>query len=152
MDAARLIGETFDLNLGKFSISPSYFQAIAIVILLFLLILSMAQFRRHLMGWSLKGGIFGIFFGFIFALILEGFLIIGGKTALTEVLGWKNAPKPILVALEAGRNKLTSVLGDSVNIPSSSAELKSTKDEVIGLCQSLPPEEAKSVRQMICTP
>jgi len=152
MDAVRILGQTFDLNLGKLTFSPSYVQAGAIVFLLFLLVLTMAQFRRHLMGWSLKGGLFGLFIGFTLALILEGFLIVGGKTAVTELVGWKNAPKPLLVALEAGRNKLVSVLGVSDAIPTSNAEVKASTEKVVNDYQSLNPEEAKSVRKMICIP
>ena len=152
MDAAQIFGKTFDFNLGKFIISPSYFQAGAIVFLLFLLVLTMAQFRRHLMGWSLKGGLFGLFFGFMFALILEGFLIVGGKTAFTEIIGWKNAPKPVLGVLEAGRAKLSEVLGENIVIPESSAEGSSSKEKILQEFQSLAPEDATAVRKMLCTP
>jgi len=152
MDALRLLSGNINLPLGKLTFSPSILQAGAIVFLLFLLILTMAQFRRHLMGWSLRGGIFGLFLGFLLALIFEGFLIIGGKTAVTEIVGWKNAPKPILVALEAGRSKLVSVLGVSDEIPTSIAETTSDKEEVIIKFQSLPPDEAQSVRSLICAP
>jgi len=121
-------------------------------LLLFLLVLTMASMRRHFIGWSMKGALFGLFFGFLLALILEGFLIIGGKTAFTEIIGWRNAPKPILVVLEAGRAKLVSVLGISDEIPYSEAKGKVGKEEIIKGFQSLPPDEAKSVRDMICAP
>jgi len=101
------------------------------------------------MDWSVKGGIFGIFFGFLLALILEGFLLIGGKTFLTEILGWKNAPKPIANALETGRGKLVKVLGVSQEIPESQAKLYS-KEEVITAFQSLPPKDASKVKALIC--
>src|SRR3990170_441590 len=101
--------KSFKLNLGSFSLPVSYFQAAAVIFLLFLLVLMLAQVRRHYVNWSLKGAVFGVFFGFLLALILEGFLIIGGRTAVTEVLGWKNAPKPITHALDAGRAKLVKV-------------------------------------------
>jgi hypothetical protein len=104
------------------------------------------------MGWSLKGGIFGLLLGFIFALILEGFLIIGGRTAVTEILGWQNAPKPLLVALEAGRAKLVNVLGVQKEIESTRAQTQATKQSVLDGFQSLPPAEAADVREMICTP
>ncbi len=111
MDAARAIGQKLNFDIGKISFSPSYIQAGAIVVLLFLLILSLAQLRKHFVNWSLKGALFGVFFGFLFALILEGFLIIGGKTVLTEILGWRNAPKPLTNVIDAGRDKLVEVLG-----------------------------------------
>src|SRR3989344_3611937 len=110
MDPA-VLGESIDLNFGGISFSPSLLQAGAIVALVFLLLLSVAQLRRHFIDWSVKGALFGIFIGFFLALILEGFLIIGGRTALTELLGWKSPPKPIANVLDAGRAKLVDVLG-----------------------------------------
>lgn len=120
--------------------------------LVFLLVLTLASMRRHFMKWSFKGALFGIFFGFLLTLILEGFLIISGKTAITEVIGWKNAPKPILNVLEAGRTKLVNVLGVSDTIPSSNANSLPTKNEVIQGFQSLNPNDATYVRKMICAP
>ena len=151
MDPVRILNQSVNLPVGKLTFSPSILQAGVIIFLLFLLVLTMAQFRRHLMGWSLKGGIFGLFLGFLLALILEGFLIIGGRTAVTEIIGWKNAPKPILVALEAGRSKLVGVLGVTDEIPTSNAQV-TPKEEVITKFQSLSPAEAKSVRNLICAP
>lgn len=104
------------------------------------------------MSWSFKGALFGIFWGFLLALIIEGFLIIGGKTAVTEILGWKNAPKPILAALDAGRNKLVNVLGITTNIPSSLAEEKPTLDDVVSLFQKLNPSDSQKIRTLICAP
>lgn len=142
----------FDLNLGKFSLPVTYLEAGAVILLLFILILTLAQVRRHYVNWSLKGGVVGIFFGFLLALILEGFLLIGGKTAITEVLGWKNAPKPILVALDAGRGKLIQVLGIQDPIPSSQAKENATVQSAIQTLQSLNPADMKKVKSLICTP
>ena len=150
MNAVQLIGQRLNFNIGKVSLSPSYIQAGAIIFLLFLLILSFAQLRKHFVNWSLKGALFGIFFGFIFALFLEGFLIIGGRTALTELIGWKNAPKPIVNVLDAGRNKLVEVLGVADEIPSSVAKENIEALDIIDLFQSLNPQEAKKVKNLIC--
>jgi hypothetical protein len=144
--------ETFTLSLGKFSLPVSYIQAIAIVALIFILVLLMAQFRRHLVERSFQGGIVGLFFGFLLALILEGFLLIGGKTALTEVIGWKNAPKPISVALDLGRSKLIQVLGISTEIPSSIAKENTTIQTAVETLQSLNPTDMKKVKSLICQP
>lgn len=150
MDLPGFLGRTIDVPLGKYVFSPSYLHAGAIVFLLFLLVLTLAQVRRHFLTWSLKGGIFGIALGFFLALILEGFMIIGGKTVLTGVLGWQNAPKPILVALEAGKNKLVGVLGVSEEIEISQAG-SPAQDNVIKLYQSLTPDSQDLVRYQICT-
>ncbi len=140
----------FDLNFGKLSFPISYAQAALIVFLIFILILMMAQFRRHFVDWSLKGALFGIFFGFLLALVLEGFLIIGGRTALTGILGWKNPPAPISLALDAGRNKLIQVLGIKDQVPSSFASGNATVTGAIELLQSLNPADIKKVKTIFC--
>ena len=70
----------------------------------------LAQFRRHYLDWSFKGAIFGLFWGFILALVLEGFLAINGQTVLTKMLGWKTAPKPISNLLDMGRAKVSAII------------------------------------------
>ena len=145
-----LLPKKFDLSI--FSLGNSTGTAIAIVFLVFLLILTLAQIRRHYVNWSLKGGLFGIFFGFLLALILEGFLLIGGKTALTEFLGWKNAPKPLSVALDAGRAKLVQVLGIRDQIPESLASTNSSLDQVVETIQSLNPTDVGKLKSLICQP
>lgn len=152
MNAVRLLTQRLNFDFGQISFSPSYLQAGVIILLLFVLILSLAQFRRHLVNWSVKGAFFGIFFGFLLALVFEGFLIIGGRTALTEVLGWKNAPEPIQIALEVGRGKLIQVLGIADEIPESVARSNFTAEDVIEFFQSLTPNEVSKVRKIICEP
>ncbi len=151
-DSVQFIFKTFTLNLGKFSIPVPYWQAAAIVFLLFLLILLLAKFREHSVNWSLKGAVFGIFFGFLLALILEGFLIIGGKTALTEVLGWKNPPAPLAQALNAGRSQLIQVLGIETQIPASFAKENTTVQNVMENIQNLNPIDLKQVKNILCSP
>jgi len=149
-NALKVFVGKFDINIGSLSFPISYAQAALIVFLIFLLILVMAQFRRHFVDWSLKGALFGIFFGFLLALILEGFLIVGGRTALTGILGWKNAPAPISLALDAGRNKLIQVLGIKDQVPSSFAKEKTTVSGAIDLLQSLNPSDIKKVKTIFC--
>ena len=141
-----------NLNLGSLSFSPSYIQAGVILLLIFLLVVMLAQVRRHFIEWSFKGAIFGIFVGFLLALILEGFLIVGGKTAITEIVGWKDAPQPILSFLDAGREKLVSVLGVTTEIPSSNAKIKTAPEEVLSSFQALSPNDSKKVKKIICVP
>lgn len=93
-----------------FQLNSVYLQVGAIIVLLFLLILTLASVRKHFVRWSFKGGLMGLFFGFLLALIFEGFLLIGGRTAVTEILGWKNAPKPLVNVLDAGRAKIKSLI------------------------------------------
>jgi hypothetical protein len=148
----KFLLDQFNLNLGKSSLPVTYMEVGGVAILLFILVLIFAQFRRHYVDWSLKGAVFGIFIGFLVALTLEGFLIIGGKTALTEVLGWKNPPAPISLALDAGRTKLIQVLGVESQIPSSLAKESPTVQGAIELLQSLSPGDIKKVKTIFCQP
>jgi hypothetical protein len=151
MDAfVKILTPRFNLNIGKFSMPVPYFEAFLVVFLIFVLILSFAQFRRHTVNWSIKGIVFGTFFGFMLALIIEGFLIIKGGTILTGVLGWKNAPAPISVALDAGRAKLTQVLGANVGSPSAVLNGNSNVNNVIQILQNLNPNDVKNVKAILC--
>jgi hypothetical protein len=150
--SVQFLFKTFTLNLGNFSVPIPYWQAGAIVFLVFLLILTMANFRKHYVDWSLKGGIVGIFFGFLLALILEGFLLIGGKTAITEVLGWKNPPAPLAQVLDAGRTQLIRVLGVKTEIPSSYAKDNITIQNAMETVQSLNPSDLVKVKNILCAP
>lgn len=132
--------------------STNYVQAGLIVVLLFFLVLTLAQVRHHFVKWSLKGSLMGLFFGFLLVLILEGFFLIWGKTLLTETLGWQNAPKPVRTALDMGRNKLINVLGITDPIPTSVASDDPTVDEALNVLQSLDPSESKKIKAIICTP
>lgn len=130
--------------IGSLNLGQNHIRAAAIAVLVFILILALAKFRHHTIDWSLKGGIVGLFFGFLLTLILEGFLLVNGHTALTNILGWQNPPKPISTALDIGKEKLTSVLGVATDNPS-------TKD-AINVLQSLDPGEISKIKAIICTP
>ena len=152
MNLPEVFKQTIDLNFGNFSFSPSYVQAAGIVFLLFLLVLTFARVRRLYVKWNLSSAGSMIFIGFVLALILEGFLILGGRTMLTEILGWKNAPKPIKNALVAGREKMVEVLGVTEEIPDSYAEGVPDLYDVVTEFQSLNLEDAEEFRSMICVP
>ena len=145
--------ERFDFQIGGLLFAPSYVQAGAIIFLLFLLVLTLARLRRMYVGWSLKGSFGMMFLGFMLAIVLEGFLIIGGRTALTEFLGWKNAPKPLQTAVDSGREKLVEVLGETTEeVPDAYAGDLESKEGVIEAYQSLKSSEASEVKNLICSP
>lgn len=148
-----ILEKTFNLKIGSVYISPTYWQAALIVILLFALVFSLARMRHMYVNWSLgKSAIAMFFWGFVLTLILEGFLLIGGRTLLTEVLGWKNAPKPISTALDIGRQKLVNVLGTSNEVPQSSAQENMSAEQVIELYNNLSPSSSLKVQEFICEP
>jgi len=144
--------KTFNFRVGEYALEPTYLSAGLIVLMLFILVLSLARLRHMYIKWSISGWHAWLFMGFILALVLEGFLLIGGRTILTSVLGWERAPKPISTALELGRAKLINVLGVTEEIPASSASEKPTYSSVISDFQILSPEAAQEVRSLICAP
>lgn len=130
-------------NIKGFYITPTYWQAGAIVLLLFLLLFSLARLRYLYVHWHLDRTAYSMFFwGFVVALIVEGFLIVSGKTFLSAVLGWKNPPKPIARALDAGRARLIKVLGASEDAMST--------EKLISDFEKLGSEESEDVKEFIC--
>lgn len=138
-------------NIPNISWSQSHIKAGLIVALVFLAVVIFGYIRKVFVKSSIDGVFLGIFFGFLLTLLLEGFLLIAGRTAITEILGWKNAPKPITTALDLGREKLVGVLGVTDEIPSSYAS-NPTTDDAINVLQSLNPDEMKKIKAIICTP
>jgi len=126
---------------GGMVFAPSYVQAGLIVFLIFLLILTLGQLRKRFIGWHVSGIMPGVLFGFVIALIIEGLFIIGGRSVITELLGWENAPKPIANVLDAGRGRLVRVLGVSDG---------ENKEEIVGGYERLDEAEQKAVRAIIC--
>jgi hypothetical protein len=144
MESIQFLWQKVTVLLNGFSVAPTYIQAGALIILVFLLIISLAQFRQHFVKWSMKGGLVGLFFGFLLTILLEGFLLLSGHTFLTSILGWNNPPKPFSTALDLGKQKLTNVLGVTTQNP--------TAGDTIILMQSLPPSEISKIKAIICTP
>lgn len=152
MKLPKIFTQTLTLNLGKFTFSPSYIQAIAIVFLLFLLVLTLARVRRLYVNWNLSSAGSMILIGFVLAMILEGFLILGGRTMLTEVLGWENAPKPLRNLVLAGRERMAEVLGVTEEVPESYADSPPNLYDVVTEYQSLNSDDADEFRSLICAP
>src|SRR5581483_7523367 len=103
------------LHLGSVTIAPNIWQAAAIIALIFALLLILAYMSRNFLEWSLSGFGIGLLIGFILAIVLEGFLITGGKTVVTGLLSWKAAPPQIQKILDDGHQRLL----DTLNIPAS---------------------------------
>lgn len=150
----KLLNKSFGVyNIKGIDIEPTYWMAIVIVVLIFMLLFTLARVRYLYVHWNLsKTSIAFLFYGFLFALILEGFFILGGRTLFTEVVGWENAPKPISTLLETGREKLVDVLGVTEEIPASFAQEQPTYQSVVGSYENLSIEEKESVRDFICNP
>lgn len=141
-----LLNKSFGIyDIKGLEVEPTYWQAGAMVILIFLLVFTLARVRYLYVHWSLgKSAIAMAFWGFLLAIIMEGLLILSGRTLFTEVLGWKDAPKPISTLLTISRNKLVDVLGVTEEIP--------TYQSVMGDYESLSLDEMEDVRSNICKP
>ncbi len=148
----KLLNKSFGVyNIKGIYIEPTYWMAIVIVILIFLMLFALARMRYLYVHWHLsKTSLAFIFYGFLFALIFEGFMILSGRTLFTEILGWKSAPKPISTFLDISRNKLVDVLGVTEEIPSSYAQEPPTFQSVIGEYENLSVEDQESIINFIC--
>ena len=152
MEILNFLNKTFNFKVGQVDVAPTYWQAAAIVFLLFLLVLTLARMRYLYLHWSLgKTSVAMVFWGFLLALIVEGFMLIGGKTLLTELIGWKNPPKPISTALDSGRAKLVNVLGEDDEVEFSTLAAP-TYSSVVENFQLLGFSENEKARSFICEP
>lgn len=147
--AASFLQGKFNFNLPNgFVFQPSYIQAALIVFLIFLLVLTLGSLRHRMNHWQMRGAIPGIMFGFTLALLIEGILLVTGGTIITKTLGWKNAPKPISVALDQGKAKLTDVLGTSSEIERHTENM--SPEEVLQGISQLSPSEFDSIVKLVC--
>src|SRR3989344_8485598 len=154
MDPLKLINKSFGVyNIKGIYFEPSYWMAGTIVLLIFLLIFTIARIRYLYVHWNLgKPSMSMLFWGFFLAFIVEGFLVISGRTLFTEILGWENAPKPISTIIDIGRAKLFGVLGESDEIPSLPTKEIPTHQSVVRDFEGLLSEEKDTVRTFVCKP
>ncbi len=146
MDPLKFINKSFGVyNIKGIYFEPTYWMAATIVILIFLLVFTFARIRYLYVHWNLgKPSLSLLFWGFLLAFIVEGFLILSGRTLFTEVLGWKNAPKPISTFLDISRAKMVDVMGAKDEIP--------TYQTVVSEYENLPSEDKEMLKSFICKP
>ncbi|HWA52085.1 MAG TPA: hypothetical protein VG895_03465 [Patescibacteria group bacterium] len=72
------------LHLESIKVAPDVWQAAAIIILFFVLILVIAYIVRNFLSWSIPVFAGGLFVGLIMILITDGFLLVNGKTITTK--------------------------------------------------------------------
>jgi hypothetical protein len=150
--ALEFISRSFSMTVGSTVLAPTYWQAGTIIFLVFIIVLSIARWRHLYIKWNLQSFIPTVLLGFILTLALEGVLLLGGKTILTELLGWENAPKPISTALDEGRNKLVDVLGITDPIPISTAKENPTAESIIQDFEMMNATETEKAKTIICSP
>lgn len=149
-----IIAATNPINtytIGGLEFRIEVWMAIVVVFLIFLLILTFARLRHVYVGWSFKGFFPAMIFGFLLTLIVEGLMIVSGRTLLTEILGIENAPKPISTALDEGKAKLVEVLGES-DVVILDENINISYENVVDGYELLSPSEKEQVELMICKP
>jgi hypothetical protein len=147
--ALEKLFQTIPLNLPG-GIGFNYLQAGLIVFLIFLLIYTIGHMRHTYVGWSIKGILPGLSFGFMLAIILEGLFLIGGKTLFSELIGWKDAPKPVSTVLDASREKIVDVLGVRDEIPTSNAATPETANRMISRVDQMDTVEKMKLQELLC--
>lgn len=97
-------GPKLNLHLGAIKINPSVSFVVIFVLLLFFLVLTLAEVRRHFMNWSFRGSFYGFFLGFALAIVIEAFFVLGQRDMLTSFLNINNLPKPFSALVGNLRN------------------------------------------------
>lgn len=138
-------------NIKGLEIEPTYWMAGAIVLLVFLLLFTLARLRYLYIHWNLSGtSLSFLFYGFLLALILEGFLMVSGRTFFTATLGWQDAPKPLSTFIDLSRNKMSKVLSEQTEVPDSVASQPPSAKSVVTDYFNLSKTEAENVETQIC--
>lgn len=135
---------------GGIVFSPNLLHAGFIVLGVFLALIIFARMRKRESDMTTKAVLPAIAFGFVLAIILEAVLLVGGRTIFTELLGWKNAPKPLSNALDASRAKLVEVMGVTDPVPDSLAETPHSAEEMVVFYDSLDESNKKDFLLQVC--
>lgn len=150
--AVGFVSRTFPLTIFGLEIEPTYWQAAVIIFLLFLLVFTLARIRYLYVHWSLGSSAWAmLLWGFLLALVLEGLILVSGKTILMSVFGWRNPPQPVDILLSTGREKFIQVLGVE-DEAKKNQNLKTNYQTVVLDFRSLPEEERKKAKVFICEP
>ena len=140
-------------KIGNLNINATYWEAAVILVLLFLLVFTFARMRYMYVHWSMGKHAFAmLFWGIVLTIIVEGFLMLTGRTIFTEILGLKHIPKPFGTFLNIGRDRLVNVLGEESEIPSSYAESKLNSDQMYSLYIKMDAAETQKLQSIICQP
>ncbi len=150
VDIRDILNKNFQLfEIRGIVFAPNLVQAVLIVLLLFALVMTLARLRHMYVKWSFKAAYAFIFIGFLLALILEGFLLLGGRTILSSIIGWKNPPEPLEKVLDVSREKMVKVLQIEKEIPQSNAIYLDAED-FVNLFEKLEDKEASRAKELIC--
>ncbi len=140
-------------KIGNLNVDATYWQAGLIIILLFLLVFTLARLRHLYVHWSMGKNAFAmLFWGVVLTIIMEGFLMLTGRTLFTEILGLKNVPKPFSTVLNIGRERLVNVLGEKSTVPDTYAGGVLNSDQMYSLYKKMISSESQKLQNIICQP
>lgn len=154
MDTAQIYS-VFDSLLKQFGLSTSLprgsEQAVVIIIGVFLITLVLGLARHHMLAWSIKGAGFGIVMGAVLMLVLEGILLVGGKTAVGEIVKNTSTPENVRVFLQKNMSELASQIGTEPGTLGAASE-QTGPEVIISEFKNLESLEREKVQEAICKP
>lgn len=134
------------------SIPPGILQVALIGTGVFLFTLLLGLARHHMLAWSIKGAWFGFLLGMVLLLILEGFLLVGGKTAISELVKNKRTPENVRVFLEKNMTELAQSLSNNPKALGASTKSGNPSASFVSQFENLPRGEQDAVKEEICQP
>lgn len=126
-------------------------QGILIIIGIFFFTLLLGATRHHMLHWSLKGAGFGLVLGIIVTLVLEGVLLVGGKTAIAQAIKNNNTPPDVRIFLQKNLSELAQLIESSPTTLGASSD-GALSGQIAEAYKDLNSKEQKQVRDAVCTP
>lgn len=140
-------------HIGNLDVDATYWEAGLIILLLFLLVFSLARLRFLYVHWSMGKHAFAmLFWGVVLTIIMEGFLMLSGRTIFTELLGMKYIPKPFSTLVDIGRTRVANVLGEQSKVPDANANTKLNSDQMYSLYIKMDASESQKLKRIVCEP
>lgn len=117
-------------------------------VFVFLLLLGWA--RHHMLEWSIKGARFGVIFGILLTLIIEGFLLFGGRNLIVGAIQNEKTPEGVRVFLSQAFGEIAVALRSDPKTLGASG--KTSAVSVVGSFGELSESEQKRAQDSICKP
>lgn len=132
----------------KFGNSP-YLKLVVILFGVFIFILLLAFVREHIFKISMRGAVFGFFLGVLLVLLFDLIIVaaLADKSKIQTLFSGERREQALGEVVVSGVTNLSRVLGVSTII---TPRKPKTAQEVIGNFLSLPNEEAKKVKDLLC--
>lgn len=117
-------------------------------VFIFLLLLGWA--RHHMLEWSIKGARFGVIFGILLTLIVEGLLLFGGRNLIVGALQNEKTPPVVRTLFSQAFGEIAVALKSDPKTLGASE--KTSAVSVVGDFNELSKSEQERARDLICKP